>query len=109
MNKRIRWTLYASIVVLFVLHNDFWFWYDPRIVFGLPVGLTYHVGYNVAAAVLMFLLVRFAWPSHLEVAGEMPEGDAQMVEGDEVARGRGAGSDAAGGGIAGDGVAGGDR
>ena len=69
MNKRIRWILYAAIVVLYVLHNDYWFWYDPRIVLGLPIGLTYHVGYNLAAALLMFLLVRFAWPSHLEVEG----------------------------------------
>jgi hypothetical protein len=72
VNKRIRWILYAAIVVLYVLHNDFWFWEDPRIVLGLPVGLTYHIGYNLAAAVLLFLLVRFAWPSHLEVAVEQP-------------------------------------
>ena len=81
MNKRIRWTLYAAIVVLYVLHNDIWFWYDPRIVLGLPIGLTYHVGYNLAAAVLMFLLVRFAWPSHLEVAaGESEQGTAAKSE-----------------------------
>ena len=84
MNKRIRWILYAAIVALYVLHNDFWFWYDPRIILGLPVGLTYHVGYNLAAAVLMFLLVRFAWPSHLEVAEEMPAGTRQTATGQET-------------------------
>jgi hypothetical protein len=67
VNKRTRWILYAAIIVLYVLHNDWWFWDDPAIVLGLPIGLTYHVGYNLAAAALLFLLVRFAWPSHLEV------------------------------------------
>ena len=70
MNKRTPWILYAAIVVLYLLHNDWWLWDDPRIVLGLPVGLTYHIGYNVAAAVLMYLLVRFAWPSHLEIEGD---------------------------------------
>ena len=32
-------------------------------------GMTYHVGYSVAAFVLFMLLVKFAWPRHLE-AGE---------------------------------------
>lgn len=67
MNKRIRWVSYVALVVLYALHNDLWLWYDSRIVLGLPVGLTYHVFYNLAAAVLMFLLVRYAWPSHLEI------------------------------------------
>ena len=79
MNKQIRWLLYAAIVALYALHNDFWFWYDPRIVLGLPIGLTYHVGYNLAAAVLMLLLVRFAWPSHLEVSAELPAGTGQTA------------------------------
>ena len=84
MNKQIRWLLYAAIVALYVLHNDFWFWYDPRLVLGLPIGLTYHVGYNLAAAVLMFLLVRFAWPSHLEVAAELPAGTGQTAAGQQT-------------------------
>jgi hypothetical protein len=29
-------------------------------------GLTYHLGYSVLAAITMALLVRFAWPAHLE-------------------------------------------
>jgi HrpA-like RNA helicase len=37
------------------------------LLFGLlPPGLTYHLGYSVLAAITMALLVRFAWPSHLE-------------------------------------------
>jgi hypothetical protein len=32
----------------------------------LPVGLTYHVLYSIVVAALMWLLVRQAWPAHLE-------------------------------------------
>ena len=43
-----------------------WLWDDASLVLGLPVGMTYHVGYSVAAFVLFLLLVKFAWPRHLE-------------------------------------------
>jgi len=43
---------------------------DRTLVFGfLPIGLAYHVGYSLAAAALMAVMVRFAWPGHLEDAG----------------------------------------
>jgi uncharacterized protein DUF3311 len=57
----------AGLPLLYILHNDFWLWDDPRIVLGLPVGLTYHVVYCFAATLVMLLLVRYAWPEHLEV------------------------------------------
>ena len=65
-----RWTPYAGLLVLYLLHNDLWYWNDPRLVFGLPIGLLYHVGFCVAASLLMFLLVKYAWPRHLEVETE---------------------------------------
>jgi len=66
MKKRL--TLSALILLFYLLHQDFWWWNDSRPwVFGfLPVGLAYHAGYCVAAALLMWLLVRFAWPTELE-------------------------------------------
>jgi hypothetical protein len=69
---RARRLVYAGLALLYLLHNDLWFWDDPRPVLGLPVGLTYHIAYCAAAAVLMALLVRFAWPAHLE-SGPEPE------------------------------------
>ncbi len=33
---------------------------------GLPVGLFYHVAYCLVAAVLFALMIKFAWPKHLE-------------------------------------------
>ena len=56
------------VVVLYALHQDLWFWRSPTpLVFGiLPIGLFYHACYALAAALLMWLLVKSAWPSHLE-------------------------------------------
>ena len=64
----IRWILIFAVVGLYVLHQDTWFWNTAKpLVFGfLPVGLFYHATYSVAIVVLMMLLVRYAWPSHIE-------------------------------------------
>jgi hypothetical protein len=63
-------TLLLSLLVAFVyvLHQDVWFWRTARpLVFGfLPVGLAYHALYSGLAAGVMALLVRYAWPGHLE-------------------------------------------
>lgn len=66
MNRK-HGLLYGALVVLYVLHNDWWLWNDGRLLLGLPVGLVVHVAYMVVTAVVMLLLVRHAWPSHLEV------------------------------------------
>ena len=64
--KSISLTLLAAL--LYLLHQDFWFWRDARpLLFGfLPVGLAYHGAYTLAAAGLMILLCRYAWPGHLD-------------------------------------------
>ncbi len=67
--RRLRGALYAATAVLFALHQDVWLAEDSRLVAGLPVGLAYHVAYCVAAAVLMALLVRFAWPRGVDGDG----------------------------------------
>jgi uncharacterized membrane protein len=66
----IRRLLLAALLLLFVLHNDFWQWDDATPLWGLPVGLTYHIVYCIVAALVMWLLVRFAWPEEL---GSPPE------------------------------------
>ena len=67
--------LAAAIAVLYALHQDVWFWRTARpLLFGfLPVGLTYHGAYCVAAALLMWTLTRAAWPHHLEAAAAVEE------------------------------------
>ena len=63
--------LVIAVLALLVLHQDFWFWRDATLVFGvLPVGLFYHACYTLAAALMMWLLTRYAWPAHLEKEAE---------------------------------------
>ena len=59
--------------MLLLLHNDVWLWDDASLTLGLPVGMTYHIGYSVAAFVLFLLLVKFAWPRHLEAGKDKGE------------------------------------
>jgi hypothetical protein len=68
-----KWLLTLMVVLVYLLHQDLWFWHDRTLVFGfLPIGLAYHAGYSILAAVMMAVLVRFAWPAHLERDEEVP-------------------------------------
>ncbi len=59
--------LVIAVAALYILHQDIWFWRSSHLIFGfIPIGLFYHGVFSVAAALLMWLLVTFAWPSHLE-------------------------------------------
>ena len=65
-----HWVLYLALFVLYLLHNDLWFWNDSRLVLGLPIGLFYHVCFIIVTALVLYLLVKFTWPRHLEVESE---------------------------------------
>ena len=58
------------VLAVYVLHQDFWNWKraTPLVLGFLPVGLAYHAAYSLLAALTMALLVKFAWPKHLEDA-----------------------------------------
>ena len=60
--------LFLLIAGVYVLHQDFWNWKSATpLLFGfLPLGLAYHAAYSILAAILMAVLVKAAWPSHLE-------------------------------------------
>jgi hypothetical protein len=67
-----KWLLTLMVVLVYLLHQDLWFWHDRTLVLGfLPIGLAYHAAYSILAAIMMAVLVRFAWPGHLE--GAEPE------------------------------------
>ena len=72
-----RALLFILVVILYLLHQDFWFWNEvrPLILGFLPIGLFYHACYSLAASLLMWLLVKHTWPSQLEAEteGEPPE------------------------------------
>ncbi len=71
-----RLLLAAIVIALYLLHQDVWFWCAARpFVFGfLPIGLFYHVCFTLAASLVMWLLVRYAWPAHLERWGTEEQG-----------------------------------
>ena len=53
--------------VLFVLHQDFWWWDNRTLVLGfMPVGLFYHAMFSIAAGCLWALANKVAWPEHIE-------------------------------------------
>jgi hypothetical protein len=71
------------VVAVYLLHQDFWNWKDAEpLIFGfLPIGLAYHAGYSIFAAIMMAVLVKFAWPKHLESVE--PSDAGRKAESDE--------------------------
>jgi hypothetical protein len=61
--------LLALVVGVYVLHQDFWNWQriEPLLFGFIPAGLAYHVAYSIGAALMMAVLVKFAWPAHFEI------------------------------------------
>ncbi len=66
---RSLWRYLILFAAMTALHQDVWLWSDGRIWLGLlPAGLAYHVGYTLAAAVVLALLVRYDWPAFVDAA-----------------------------------------
>lgn len=66
-------TVWTAFWLLFVLHQDFWWWSDDTLVLGfMPVGLAWHAGYSIAAALLWLAALKFAWPSEIEEWASAP-------------------------------------
>jgi uncharacterized protein DUF3311 len=63
-----RILLVVVVVALYILHQDFWFWRTayPLVLGFIPIGLFYQACFSVAASLVMWLLVKYAWPTHLE-------------------------------------------
>ena len=62
-----KWLLTIMVAAVYLLHQDYWNWHDKTLVFGiLPIGLAYHAGFTVLCAIMMWMLVKFAWPSQIE-------------------------------------------
>jgi hypothetical protein len=73
--------LVLAVAALYILHQDIWNWRTAYpLVFGfVPIGLFYHACFAVAASLLMWLLVTFAWPSHLEREVEQQTSDKEAL------------------------------
>jgi hypothetical protein len=60
-------TFAIAWIAMMALRQDPWFARDPRLVLGVvPVGLAYQIGITVVTSLVMAVLVRVAWPAHLE-------------------------------------------
>ena len=69
----------VALTVLTLLHQDFWFWTDERMVFGfIPMGLAYHALYSLVTALFWIIVLHFAWPEDLEAWAD--ETDSESVE-----------------------------
>ena len=54
--------LWITLLGLLVLHCDWWLWREAGLVFGLPAGLAYHIGFCLLTVVAMASMVKWAWP-----------------------------------------------
>ncbi|HEX3132213.1 MAG TPA: DUF3311 domain-containing protein [Planctomycetota bacterium] len=62
-----KWLAAVWVIALLVLHQDFWLWTSKTLLFGcVPIGLAYHAGFTVLAAITLFVFTRTIWPKHLE-------------------------------------------
>ncbi len=58
-----RYFVGLLLIVLVILHQDYWQWNDTSVVFGfLPWTLVYHIGLSLAAAAVWYLAVTCCWP-----------------------------------------------
>ncbi len=71
------------VMAVYVLHQDFWNWNraEPLIFGFMPIGLAYHAAYSVLASIMMAILVKFAWPRHLEETPSAPTQENESGEG----------------------------
>ena len=66
--------LFLFIAAIYAAHQDTWNWTKATpMLFGfLPPGLAYHAAYSIAMAAMMAILVKVAWPKHLEALEDKP-------------------------------------
>lgn len=65
--------VYGLIVLLAILHQDWWNWDDSETLVGgiVPIGLAYHAGVSLMAAILWAAAVKFCWPAGVDEVEEM--------------------------------------
>ena len=83
-NATKNWLICGLVVVLLILHYDFWFWSDRSVVFGfMPVGLFYQALISVLAGVSWALVVKYGWPTWIEEWASGGETDDSGSHGDD--------------------------
>ena len=65
---------WIALLMLAILHHDWWFWSDSRLVFGfLPIGLAYHATISLAAAGLWAWAAYYGMREVFDREGTEPE------------------------------------
>ena len=59
------WPL-GVLLILLILFFNFWMWDTDTLILGLPINLLYHIGLCVLTSLSMLVIVRLAWPHHLD-------------------------------------------
>ena len=59
------WPL-SVLLLLLILFFNFWMWDTDTLIMGLPINLLYHIGLCVLTSLFMLVIVRLAWPHHLD-------------------------------------------
>ncbi len=77
--------LIAVVAGLIVLRADLWHWnkVDPMLFGFLPVGLWWQAMISILAAGMMWLMVRLAWPTHLEEAERLSSSNPHDTKSDQ--------------------------
>ena len=77
-------------VLLLILHQDYWFWSNKTLVFGiLPMGLFWHICISIAATLTWYLATQIAWLREPPVAagtgdsGTSGDGASDLAAGEE--------------------------
>ncbi len=61
----VKYLVVVLVILLVILHQDYWQWEDSTLVFGLlPWTLVYHMGLSLSAAAVWWLTVQFCWPEN---------------------------------------------
>lgn len=57
------------LVAVVAAHNAWWIWHREGLVWGLPFGLLWEIGYCIVATLALALAVHFAWPKGIHDEG----------------------------------------
>lgn len=69
-----RTLILVFFLLLFALHQDFWWKDDPTLVLGvLPISLAYHIGWTLLVAIGWYLVGKFCWPDSLDEVPGTPD------------------------------------
>ena len=56
----------GCLLIMLLLFFNFWMWDNDTLVLGLPINLMYHIGLCFLATLVMWGIVRWAWPHRLD-------------------------------------------